>query len=223
MHKQYVYQYLEDVVKKEDTLNIIIRSSDRGCEETVLKELEKLKEEAMRLYNINLNLISSDVGEIAESDVRDAHLFGALMFTFGTTTKPEAVRAMKTYNIAAKNHKLLHSLVEDIRNAIVKKSKREDSRLKERGNATIAEVFKVSTGKNEQKLAAGLKIGEGRLCKKFKYRLYRNGQPISKTIRLDSIKHFKKEVVELKKGEECTVLFDSDVDFKKGDVLRGYE
>jgi len=37
------------------------------------------------------------------------------------------------------------------------------------------------------------------------------------------VKHFKKEVIELKKGDECTVLFESDVEFKKGDVLRAYE
>lgn len=111
-------------MKKEDTLNIIIRTSDRGCEETVLKELQKIKDEAMKLYNINLNLISADVGEVVESDVRDAHLFNASIFTFGTTSKPEALRAMKQYNIVPKNHKLLHTLLEDIRNVVLQKSKR---------------------------------------------------------------------------------------------------
>jgi len=42
-------------------------------------------------------------------------------------------------------------------------------------------------------------------------------------VHLESIKHFKQEVTELKKGEECTVLFESEVEFKKGDVLRAYE
>ena len=177
----------------------------------------------MKMYNINVNLISSDVGEVVESDVRDAHLFGATIFTFGTASKPEAVKAMKACNIAPRNHKLLHTLLEDIKNAIIKKSKREDPNLKERGQATIAEVFKVNINKDEQKLAAGLKISEGRLCKKYKYRLYRNDQPISKTIRLESIKHFKKEVIELKKGDECSIMYETEVEFKKGDVLRAYE
>lgn len=69
----------------------------------------------------------------------------------------------------------------------------------------------MSTGRNEQKLAAGLKVVDGRVCKKYKYRLYRNGQPVTQAIRLESIKLFKKEVNELKKGQECTVLFEGEV------------
>jgi DNA polymerase III delta prime subunit len=43
--KEYTYQYLGDVVKKENTLNLIIKTGDRGCEETVLKEFNKIKKE----------------------------------------------------------------------------------------------------------------------------------------------------------------------------------
>lgn len=57
------------------------------------------------------------------------------------------------------------------------------------------------------RLAAGIRINEGRLCKKYKFRLFRNGEPVSEVLKIQSMKHFKKEVIEMKKGEECTVIF----------------
>ena len=36
------------------------------------------------------------------------------------------------------------------------------------------------------------------------------------------MKHFKKDVIELKKGQECTLIFDTDVEFMKGDIIKTY-
>lgn len=86
----------------------------------------------------------------------------------------------------------------------------------------IADTFKVSINKKEFKLAAGVKITEGKLCKKFKVKIFRNNKPISGLMNIETMKHFKKDVIELKKGDECTLIFDGNVEFMKGDVIKTY-
>lgn len=80
----------------------------------------------------------------------------------------------------------------------------------------------MTLSKKESKTAAGIRITEGRLCKKHLFKIIRNGEQVKDGLKIQSMKHFKKEVTELKKGEECTIIFETEAPFQKGDTLKAY-
>jgi translation initiation factor IF-2 len=55
------------------------------------------------------------------------------------------------------------------------------------------------------------------MAKANKMHIFRNGTPITGEIFAKSIKSFKKEMAEIKKGDECTITLDTDFEFQVGD------
>lgn len=73
-----------------DTLNFIMKFGDRGMEETILLQLEKLKPTIEAETKVKLNLIKTDVGDVNISDLEQANSCGAEIFTFGSGVSTEA-------------------------------------------------------------------------------------------------------------------------------------
>ena len=69
-------------------------------------------------------------------------------------------------------------------------------------------------------MAAGVKVLEGKINKNHKLFIFRNGVPVSEASVAKNIKTFKKEVPEVKKSDECTIILkDDSIAFEKGDHL----
>lgn len=62
------------------------------------------------------------------------------------------------------------------------------------------EVFDIKKGKKGTISVAGLKVKVGKLDKKGKFYVFRNGLPISQALYADFIKVFKNDVNEVKKN-----------------------
>jgi translation initiation factor IF-2 len=60
-------------------------------------------------------------------------------------------------------------------------------------------------------------VTSGKMAKANKMHIFRNGTPITGEIFAKSIKSFKKEMAEIKKGDECTITLDTDFEFQVGD------
>ena len=68
-HKKYVYEYLRNSGDSPDTLNFIMKFGDRGMEETILMQLQKLKPTIESETKVKLNLIKTDVGDVTVGDL----------------------------------------------------------------------------------------------------------------------------------------------------------
>jgi translation initiation factor IF-2 len=89
----------------------------------------------------------------------------------------------------------------------------------ERARCEVAEVFTIKLKKKES-IIPGIKVTSGKLTKKCKVYIFREGIPVSAGLDISFIKSFKKEMLELKKGEEGTIGFvQEDVNVQKGDEL----
>lgn len=223
-NQMYVQQYLDDVLKSPNTINIMLKTADRGTEETLLTQIESLKESLQNQYGMDINLLSSDVGDVTPSDMEQAGLFSATIMCFNAKISPDILKTVKS-SCSIKSHKLIHTFLDDIKSLCVERQKQIDgqSGINQKCQSLIADIFKVNINKRESKLAAGVKVTEGRLCKRFKVKIYRNNKPISGFLHIQSMKHFKKDVIELKKGEQCTLIFDQEVQFAKGDIIKVFE
>lgn len=71
------------------------------------------------------------------------------------------------------------------------------------GEATVSQEFEIS-GKGKSKIkVAGCKVTNGLIQKNKKARLMRNGQMVFESEGLDTFRHLKKDVTEMRKGTEC--------------------
>lgn len=64
-----MFEYLKNTGDSPDTLNFIMKFGDRGMEETIIMQLEKLKPLIEAETKVKLNLIKTDVGEVTSGDL----------------------------------------------------------------------------------------------------------------------------------------------------------
>jgi translation initiation factor IF-2 len=65
-------------------------------------------------------------------------------------------------------------------------------------------------------------VQDGKLTRKSKVRLIREGVVVY-TGKLSSLKRFKEDVNEVKKGFECGMSIENFNDIKVGDIIEGYD
>ena len=85
----------------------MLKTADRGTEETLLDQVSKLKEDLLKQYGMEVNILSSDVGDVTQSDVEQGSLFGATIICFNTKVNPDVIKNSKQL-CPIKSHKLIH-------------------------------------------------------------------------------------------------------------------
>ena len=72
------------------------------------------------------------------------------------------------------------------------------------GKAEVLQIFEINGRSRGEKIPVnGMKVTDGRLDKKHQFRVMRNGETIFDGLSVDSMRHFKEEASETKKGGEC--------------------
>jgi translation initiation factor IF-2 len=69
---------------------------------------------------------------------------------------------------------------------------------------------------------AGLKVNDGYMRKNLNFRLVRDGNVVDDNLEAVSLKKFKKEVKDLKGGDEGGISFRKVDEILKGDVIECY-
>lgn len=95
------------------------------------------------------------------------------------------------------------------------------------GVATILDVFQVSQGKSGKLKIFGSKTQTGSLISKEKFQVIRNDEILAEDLSLSGLKHHKKSVGTIEKGQECGISFNPkygvDFEFQRGDIIECYE
>lgn len=95
----------------------------------------------------------------------------------------------------------------------------------EKGRAVIAEVFQIRSKKDSEAVyVPGVRVESGKISKTHRLYVFRNGSPATEGEFAKNIKVFKKEMTEVKKGEECTITVSfGGFQLEKGDEIVAYE
>ena len=92
-----------------------------------------------------------------------------------------------------------------------------------RGEATVLQQFEISLKQHQVLKVAGCKVFNGIIERQRQARLIRNGKAIFEGT-LESLKHLKDEVVEVRKGTECGIAITGwKQNFLPGDTIQMYE
>jgi translation initiation factor IF-2 len=193
-------------------LALIIKGDVQGSVEAAVSELEKIKHD-----EVSVRVIHTGVGAITESDVMLAAASKALVIGFNVRPNSEAKQLAEREGVDLRTYRVIYQLTEDIQSALVgmlKPTEVEDIL----GEAQVRALFKVS----RLGTIAGCMVTSGVIQRNAKMRVIRAGTVLWEG-NIDTLKHLKDDVRDVKQGFECGILLQGFNDFREEDVLECFQ
>lgn len=217
--------YLQQA-KKVSMENLFQQASEKGKKilRIVLKadvqgSLEALKTALLKIHSdkVDLDIISSSVGEVSESDVLLAAASKAMIIGFHTQVESHADLLLKQYGVHVASHDIIYHVIDDVKGlmtGLLDKIAQET----DKGKAEVKATFKSS----HLGVIAGCLVTEGTIHRNNQIRVVRAGEVLAKG-QIASLRRIKDDVREVQKGLECGIVLSNFSDFKEGDILEAYE
>ena len=193
-------------------VNIIVKGDVDGSIEALSDSLEALSND-----EIKVNIIQKAVGQISESDVMLAAASDAIIIGFQVRPSLKARKLAESENIDIRLYSIIYKAIEDLKLAMEGMLSPD---LEEQiiCNIEVRDIFKIS----KVGTIAGCMVLDGKLSRKSKVRLIRDGVVVYSG-NLSSLKRFKEDVNEVRKGFECGMSIENFNDIKVGDIIEGYD
>ena len=193
-------------------LNVIVKGDVDGSIEALSDSLQKLSTEA-----IQVNIIHKAVGQISESDILLSAASDAIIVGFQVRPSANARRLAEKESVDIRLYSIIYDAINEIRDAM-EGMLSPDVKEEVVCNVEIRETFKIS----KVGTIAGCYVLDGTITRNTNIRLIRDGVVVY-TGELASLKRYKDDVKEVKKGYECGLNIKNYNDIKVGDILEGYE
>jgi translation initiation factor IF-2 len=197
---------------KLKTLKIVLKTDVHGTLEAIKSSLENLRND-----EVKVNIISSGVGGITESDVElVASSENCVLIGFNVRPTGSVKAIAKQKNVEIKTYSIIYQLIDDITmmltGMMAPKYTEENT-----GQAEVRDVFKIPKG-----MVAGCVVVDGKLVRGGMVRVIRNGV-VTYEGELVSLKRFKDDVEEVGNGYECGVVISGYDDIVVGDVIETFK
>ncbi|KPQ28630.1 MAG: translation initiation factor IF-2 [Marinobacter excellens HL-55] len=193
------------------TLNVVLKTDVRGSLEAIVKALQDLGND-----EVQVKIISSGVGGIAETDISLAMATNAVIFGFNVRADNAAKRLVEQEGLDLRYYSIIYNLIDDVKFALtgmLKPEFREDIL----GVADVRDVFR--SPKFGQ--VAGCMVTEGNVYRNKPIRVLRDNVVIFEG-ELESLRRFKDDVQEVRNGMECGIGVKG-YDVKVGDQIEVFD
>jgi translation initiation factor IF-2 len=197
---------------EQQTLKIILKGDVQGSVEAIRESLLKLSTE-----EVKVDIISNGIGGITSSDVTLAVASMAVIVGFNVRADGAAKKQAETDGVELRYYNIIYDLIDDIKMAMTGMLSPE---MKEQivGIAQVREVYRST------KLGsiAGCMVIEGTVKRTNPIRVLRDSVVIYEGT-LESLKRFKDDANEVKKGMECGIGVKNYNDVRAGDQIEVFE
>lgn len=200
------------VLQNKKTLKLIVKADVQGSIEALAHSILNIRSE-----KVDVEILSSGVGDISESDIRLASASKAVVVGFHTSVESHAESLIKNLNVKVHLFDIIYHAVDAIKE-IMTGLLDPIAEEKDLGAAEIKATFKSS----QLGTIYGCLVTEGSMVRNQKIRIIRNKEVLWKGS-LSSLKRLKEDVKEVKKGMECGILLDNYQQAQIGDILQCYE
>ena len=192
-------------------LNLIVKADVQGSVEAVKQSLLKLSNE-----EVVVKIIHSGVGAINESDVSLASASNAIIIGFNIRPDAMAKSVAEREKVEIRLYRVIYQAIADVE-AAMKGMLDPIYEEKVIGHAQVRQIFKASGVGN----IAGSYVTDGMFQRGCKIRISREGEQIYEGS-LASLKRFKDDVMEVKEGYECGLVFEKFNDIQIDDIVEAY-
>jgi translation initiation factor IF-2 len=194
-------------------LNIIIRADVQGSVDVLTKYLSELNTD-----EVKIRILHAAPGGITEGDVVLAEASNAIIIGFNVVSEEHVAKIAETKGVEIRLYNVIYRITEDLQKSMEGLLEPEETE-KSLGRAVVRAVFKVS----KVGTVAGCHVSSGIVDKNAKIRLIRDNIVIRDDLNIETLKHFKDDVREVKAGLECGIKIAGFDDIKVDDVFDFYE
>jgi translation initiation factor IF-2 len=202
----------EAAANEAQKLNIILKADVQGSQEAIIESLNKIATD-----EIQVEFVATSLGGINESDVNLALASSAIIFGFNTRAELNAKRLAEQEGVEIRYYSVIYDLIDDIKQSLSGMLKPE---IRENiiGTAEVRDVFKSP----KFGAIAGCMVIDGNIKRNLPIRVIRDGTVIYEGV-LESLRHFKDDVSDVRQGKECGIGVKNYNDVKTGDQIEVYE
>lgn len=181
--------------------------------------IEALADSLMKLSNdeVAVRVIHKGVGAISEGDVLLAAASQAIIIGFHVRPNINARKLAEQEKVDVRLYNIIYDAINEVKSALEGMLSPVVSEELV-GTVEVREIFKVP----KIGTVAGCYVQDGRIERKNKIRLFRDGIAIYEGD-LTSLKRFKDDVREVEKGFECGLGIANFNDIKVGDIIESYK
>ncbi len=197
---------------KESEVNVILKADTQGSIEAISDALTKLSTDEVRV-----KFVATSVGGITSSDVNLSIAANAILLGFNVRADVTARRLAESESVDLRYYSVIYTLIDEVKAALSGLLKPE---IKEviLGLAKVREVYRSS----KIGAIAGCLVNEGVVKHHSLIRVLRDSVVIYQG-ELESLRHYKEDIAEVKQGAECGIGVRDYNDVKVGDVIEVYE
>ncbi|KAK4694648.1 translation initiation factor IF-2, partial [Lecanoromycetidae sp. Uapishka_2] len=194
----------------------VIKGDVSGSVEAVTNSVSALGNSEVRPH-----ILRSGVGPVTEFDVDHAAVAKGHIINFNTTVEGPIQRMAEARGVSILDHSIIYRLTDDVKKTL---SDRLPSTVTQKvlGEAEIGQVFEINIKGRVKVPIAGCRIRNGVIGRTNKVRVLRGKETIYDGT-LSSLKNVKKDVTEMRKGNECGMSFENWTSFQLGDQVQTYE
>lgn len=194
------------------TVRLLVKADVRGSVEALCDALGRLGRE-----EVEVDLVSSGVGGITESDIHLAATSGASVIGFNVRLDPGGQQARKATGVDVRYYSVIYEVLDDVQE-VVKGHLSPVMRESIVGNAEVREVF------HSPKFGdiAGCLVTDGAVKRHNPIRVLRDAVVIYEG-ELESLRRFKDDVEQVRAGTECGIGVRNYKDVRVGDIIECFE
>ncbi|MBT8006626.1 MAG: translation initiation factor IF-2, partial [Gammaproteobacteria bacterium] len=195
-----------------NTVNILIKADVHGSSEALSDSLLNLATE-----EVKVNVVSSGVGGINESDANLAIASNAVVIGFNVRADASAKKLIEAEGIDLHYYSVIYDAIEEVKRAM-EGMLSPDFKEEIIGLAEVRDVFR------SPKLGAiaGCMVSEGVVKRNNPIRVLRDNVVIYEG-ELESLRRFKDDVSEVRSGTECGIGVKNYNDVREGDQIEVFE
>lgn len=197
---------------EQQVLKIILKGDVQGSVEAIRESLLKLSTE-----EVKVDIIASGIGGITSSDVTLAVASTAVIVGFNVRADGAAKKLAEIDGVELRYYNIIYDLIDDVKKAMTGLLSPE---MKEQiiGIAEVREVYRSTKFGS----IAGCMVIEGSVKRTNPIRVLRDNVVIYEGS-LESLKRFKDDANEVKKGMECGIGVKNYNDVRAGDQIEVFE
>lgn len=211
--KRVSLEDLDKVLKETSTLNLILKGDNAGSVEALEDALLQIEIDD----EVELNIIDRGVGAVTQTNVSLAAASDAVIVAFNVRAEGKATEAANQEGVDLRYYTVIYRAIEEIEQAL-KGMLKPIYEERDTGEAEIRALFKSSA----VGLIAGCMVNEGSVKRNGKARILRDGNVIAPNATIESLRHEKDDMNEIKAGYECGMTL-SYPDIQVGDIIQAYE
>lgn len=193
-------------------MNIVLKADVRGSLEAIISSLHKLGTE-----EVQVNIVSSGVGGISETDAHLAATSNAMVVGFNVRADKSAREIIEKEGLELRYYNIIYNVIDDVK-AVLGGMLTPEMREEILGVAEVRDVFKSP----KFGLIAGSMVIEGTVHRSKPIRVLRDDVVIYEG-ELESLRRFKDEASSVRMGMECGIGVKNYNDVRVGDKIEVYQ